>query len=683
MRFRKDIQGLRAIAVIAVIIHHFDKAYLPGGYLGVDIFFVISGYVITKSAINQDWSNFFSAFGHFFARRFKRLAPALLLCLFVTSLFTSLFVYNASESLKTAAAAALGLSNVQLFLETTDYFGGAASLNPFTHTWSLSVEEQFYLLFPILAFLCLSSRFPAIIRTVTSICLALVTMASLTAFLIYWETYQEAAFYLIFFRAWQIAAGALLFAISSRLPPVANGIGYVSLAVIAVIFFIPEANIFAWPSLVAVIATLIVIHAGGKKDLAAISSIPFQFFGERSYALYLWHWPVIVIAKWTIGVTIWIIPILFFTMLVLAYLSHRFVEVPLRRSNWSSIGIWNLIKKMAVGLYRNAIKPALGFIRGLSVLSAVLAVIFILYDSLAEELYIGRQVDPNLAPVMSLSWEFTDPFTGYVWAGPKCVFQKLEDIDRGIDPEVCTFGDPDIAPLRILVVGNSFSASFTQGMAKLSRETGWAITVSSSWGARSLGTFQHNADTEYGKMSDAYWTKTIPAIVDEVLLPGDIVLTSSRIIQFGFLSEPLRSNRPKAFERAARAYSQQLDQKGIRLAVLGPLPDLRAETVNCPIDMVSALSPKDAERICAYSARRSVVERFELLVDRLERLEAEGEIIFVDAFDAFCPGTICTHFDAGGELLYRDDFGHPSHNGAISSVPALKDAFAPVLSQEN
>src|SRR5258705_548325 len=153
MKYRPEIDGLRAVAVISVIINHLNNDFLPSGYLGVDIFFVISGYVITASLYETSDRNFSEFFLGFYSRRVKRLVPALILCVLITSLLICLFDKTPNASLKTGIASLFGISNLYLLKQATDYFGASAQLNVFTHTWSLGVEEQFYVLFPFIVWL--------------------------------------------------------------------------------------------------------------------------------------------------------------------------------------------------------------------------------------------------------------------------------------------------------------------------------------------------------------------------------------------------------------------------------------------------------------------------------------------------------------------------------------------------
>ncbi|MFM9088559.1 MAG: acyltransferase family protein, partial [Cyanobium sp.] len=149
LKYRPEIDGLRALAVIAVILNHIQPSLLPSGYLGVDIFFVISGYVITGSLINKEAASIGDQLSSFYVRRIKRLFPALITCIVITAILICLFNPEPAESLQTGMAALLGGSNLYLFERATDYFASSTQLNVFTHTWSLGVEEQFYFFYPI------------------------------------------------------------------------------------------------------------------------------------------------------------------------------------------------------------------------------------------------------------------------------------------------------------------------------------------------------------------------------------------------------------------------------------------------------------------------------------------------------------------------------------------------------
>jgi peptidoglycan/LPS O-acetylase OafA/YrhL len=151
--YRPEIDGIRAFAIIAVIINHFSKEVLPSGYLGVDIFFAISGFVITSSLAQRTNKNFGDFLTEFYSKRIKRLVPALIFFVVISSISICLFSSAPGTSLKAGILSLAGLSNLYFLGKTTDYFAASTELNIFIHTWSLGVEEQFYFLFPFIAWL--------------------------------------------------------------------------------------------------------------------------------------------------------------------------------------------------------------------------------------------------------------------------------------------------------------------------------------------------------------------------------------------------------------------------------------------------------------------------------------------------------------------------------------------------
>ena len=196
-RYRPEIDGLRAFAVVAVIINHFNKDILPGGYLGVDIFFVISGYVITSSLFGRPSKDFKDFISGFYERRIKRLVPALSAAVLITSIAICLFNPAPGLSLRTGLTSLFGLSNLYLLKQSTDYFAQSTELNVFTHTWSLGVEEQFYILFP---FLIWFSGFGRQTKNGTRnlfLAVGSLTIASLVGFLYLYPTNQPAAYFLM------------------------------------------------------------------------------------------------------------------------------------------------------------------------------------------------------------------------------------------------------------------------------------------------------------------------------------------------------------------------------------------------------------------------------------------------------------------------------------------------------
>ncbi len=300
-KYRPDIDGLRAVAVLPVLFYHLGISLTPGGFVGVDIFFVISGYLIT-GLISAEMHEGTYSIRNFYVRRARRIFPALFFMCAVTALFVLLFCLpsDAKRFSSSLAAATLFGSNVYFYL-TADYFGAAAETQPLLHTWSLAVEEQFYIVFPLI--LLLVRRYFGQRERQVMVVLALLSLA-LSIWLV--RTDQAGAFYLLHSRAWELLLGALLAlgtfpAIRSRL--LAGALGILGLALIAgSVLLYREAMPF--PGLAALapcIGAALLIHTGKDASLLsarALSLAPVRFIGLISYSLYLWHWPIDVIARY-------------------------------------------------------------------------------------------------------------------------------------------------------------------------------------------------------------------------------------------------------------------------------------------------------------------------------------------------------------------------------------------------
>ena len=338
-RYRPEIDGLRAFAVVAVIINHFNKDILPGGYLGVDIFFVISGYVITSSLFERTAKSFKDFISAFYERRIKRLVPALSVFVLILSIAICLFNPSPERSLETGLTSLFGLSNLYLLKQSTDYFAQPTELNVFTHTWSLGVEEQFYIIFPFLIWL---SGFGQQTKNGARNLLVIVgtlTIASLIGFLYLYPTNQSAAYFLMPSRFWEISAGCLIFIELQKKGWIEKSLSKVAplllLSLIVGVMYLPMS--MGAVSTVAVVALSSILLASLKSHTAAFrvfTNPKVIYLGLISYSLYLWHWGVLSISRWTIGIHWWSVPFQVALILGLAVVSYRWIEMPLRKSNW-------------------------------------------------------------------------------------------------------------------------------------------------------------------------------------------------------------------------------------------------------------------------------------------------------------------------------------------------------------
>ncbi len=338
-RYRPEIDGLRAFAVVAVIINHFNKDLLPSGYLGVDIFFAISGFVITSSLYKRPSKDFKDFISGFYERRIKRLLPALSVFVLIISITICLFQANPYLSLWTGLTSLFGLSNLYLLGKATDYFAQSTELNVFTHTWSLGVEEQFYILFPFLIWFSGFGRQTKNGARNLFLIVGALTIASLVGFLYFYPINQSAAYFLMPTRFWEMASGCLLFIgfqkkkslkqCLEKVPPI------LVLALIIGIMYLPVS--LGAVSTITVVALTLVLIASLKKQTEVykfFTNPKVVFIGLISYSLYLWHWGVLSISRWTIGIHWWSVPFQLAFIFGLAICSYRWIETPLRQKSW-------------------------------------------------------------------------------------------------------------------------------------------------------------------------------------------------------------------------------------------------------------------------------------------------------------------------------------------------------------
>lgn len=339
--YRPDIDGLRAIAVLSVVLYHFGADWLPGGFTGVDVFFVISGYIITSNMMYRTSQGSFSLLD-FYKRRVKRILPALVVMIFSVLAVGWLYFTPTEYRVlgKSAAFAALGLGNLY-FYGNTDYFDPSADTQPLLHTWSLGVEEQFYLVWPV-AFWALWSLLKTKKRI--AILLAVFTVGAIVASEILTQWNSKAAFYLPFARAWELSLGCLVAFLpairSTKYSSIATGLGLAlvatSVATLNTADRFPGLN-----ALYACIGAALIVYPKTSNGLVfkLVSFEPLRFVGLISYSLYLWHWPVIVLYRELTldqNPSISAICVLLALSIALSVASYKFVEQPFRGAKWSS-----------------------------------------------------------------------------------------------------------------------------------------------------------------------------------------------------------------------------------------------------------------------------------------------------------------------------------------------------------
>ncbi|WP_348252742.1 acyltransferase family protein [Trichocoleus desertorum] len=653
--YRSEIDGIRAFAVTAVIINHFNKDLLPSGYLGVDVFFVISGFVITSSLAGRSSQNFRDFLVGFYTRRIKRLVPALVLFVLITGVLVCLFNPSPSFSLKTGIASLFGLSNLYLLKQSTNYFAASTELNIFTHTWSLGVEEQFYLLFPFLAWFTgfgrLATKGARNLFWVTGT----LSVASLIAFVYVYQTNQPAAYFLMPSRLWELSAGCLLFlslkpsnrflrALGHLPPLITTG------AVVAVLFVPLQFAVQATVAVVVLTAVLITCLRPGTAAYGLFTHPQVVYIGLISYSLYLWHWGVLSLSRWIIGIHWWTVPFQIALMLLLSITSYRYVETPLRRSDWSAVR-WQ----------------AIGY--GMAASVSVAVVLFVLVQIPNLSLYVGRRPSLVAVGVSSLMDVYPLEQANSLWKGGKCILTDSSQVGKRILIEDCTLGNFSNAKKRVMVLGNSFSAAFTQAFDDLVISDGYSVTITSSSGASPVKEIP-NKTTIWGKSNDYYWDSVVPSLISR-LRTGDWVFLINDMAEFSPKHRTSETDeRLKQLENGLEALSVKLSTRGIRLAVLHGIPFAREAKCDPVVAAEQWFSPFGTP--CKLPRKSESLRRRDNLNKVLTSLQLRGKLRIVDVFDVFCPEEQCTYNAKNGQLLYRDEFSHPSVEGARLSAPIIR-----------
>lgn len=650
MKYRPDIDGLRALAVAPVVAFHAGLGF-PGGFLGVDVFFVISGYLLSRIVIEEMDAGSFSYLS-FYERRFRRLAPAFLamVALVLVGSSATMLPEDFSALSESTVSAIFFVANFY-FYNSIDYFSQSAELMPLLHTWSLAIEEQFYALLPLSVFITIKFFPRAWLPSLVLV--ALLTSLSLCVY--YTDAYKPYAFYMPHTRAWELLAGTLL-AVSPRswlrrISPAKVGPVALLLLLSAMLLMDERAAFPGYLALAPVLATMALLWSGDalpKNWLSDLLSIkPFVFIGKISYSLYLWHWPVIVFVNYSEIVDDGLLEKLACVIIsvLLAWASYRFIEEPVRRGK--------IFAKQPVLFTGTAISTS--FI-------AVGAFIVMVEDGLPTRLP-AELIDllKHNAPAVH---------------DRDCKLGRSSDVSW--DP--CLIGEAKAAPSFILI-GDSHAQALIPGLSAAAEEQGVAgLTLTSA------GFFPGLGKRSVGSGRDDPRSARMLEVIAEYDTIENLVFTASWadyalgknwkgkewLYQDEYSVARTYRENAAVFKRAMERLTKRLPGK--RLIFLDDVPAGEGLDLNYFVrtSMLKARDRKDAG-----IKPEMVTARREAYVPLLQSIAKHNEnTTFMPLLSPFCAGENgCRLFADDLETAIYSDGDHLSYHGSVSLKHLLYPLF--------
>ncbi|GAA1293628.1 acyltransferase family protein [Planotetraspora silvatica] len=661
-RFRGDIEGLRAVAVGLVLLYHAGLPFIHGGFVGVDVFFVISGFLITTQLLSEMDRTGTVSLVRFYARRAKRLLPAAGVVLVATALLTWLFIPDTrwKEIGGDIAGSALYVVNWRLAARSVDYLAEDSQPSPVQHFWSLAVEEQYYLVWPLLILLAILAAKMIKNRTRPALWtgLLLVIVPSFAWSLIETAQSPASAFFVTTTRMWELGVGAavaLAAGACARLPRMAAlVIGWAGLAAIAVSGLFYTENI-AWPGYAAalpvigaasVIAAGFAVTRGGPASLLGVR--PMRWIGGLSYSLYLWHWPLIVVATvYFDGLSTYKGLAVVAVSIVPAWLTYRTVESGFRHSAAISRSA-----RLALSLGANF--TLIGVAAGIVLVLAVPAV-----GGPGAKTALGAAVlrddprgDPAGAVVDHVDWMTPLPT------------EATKDIDLTFRDNclqgegktavvTCRYGDPK-GPITVAVVGDSKVAQWTSALEPLAKQNGWRMVTY----LKSACSFSMAVIETEGQTCRAWGANVLKRLQAD---PPDWVVTSQSDTQ----------GRDAAGKFTEQAMVVGLRDMWGRLRAMGSKVMVIANNPH-PGKNVYECVAKNPDKLSACSFDRKEYDSSSAVTQHTAAKGMKG-VEVVDLFDAICPTERCPAV-IGNVLIYRQG-SHLTDTYIRSMTPRLAKAL--------
>jgi peptidoglycan/LPS O-acetylase OafA/YrhL len=689
--FRRDIQGIRALAVALVVTYHAGAPWLPGGYVGVDVFFVISGYLITGIMVRELERDRTISWREFYARRARRILPAAAVALVASTILTFAFLPKirwASIGWDTLFSS-LYVQNWRLAQTSTDYLAGTAAPSPLQHFWSLAVEEQFYLIWPVLLLAVTwslrrqvrASRGRLLPRRKTRLVLfagfLLVALPSFAWSVLLTETDPGRAYFVTPTRLWELALGAGLAIAATgtqRLPRLAASIlAWSGLAAIvyAALTFTAETPFPGWRALLPTVGAGAMLYGGatafkwGPEIFLGLP--PVKWLGDVSYSYYLWHWPLIIFVAAALDepLTLTQSTSVVILALVPAWLSYRFVERPIQFSvklrqqvqRSLQLGVWLTLAGVltSVILLFSTWPPS----PSLGANSAAPGQAGQLTDQKygAEVLSPNPRNDPAGAPVDRVKHLLLTPEQART--NIAACDTRLDSSDVRTD---CTYGDAR-ARVSVAVVGDSHAAQWAPAFDVAGQRKGWAVTVY----AKQLCPLA-DVTPKTGGAPDKTCVAWNRQVMNRLLKdPPDYIVTSN------IDREIYDGNGASAGPRSVNLLAAGLVSTWRKLQGAGAIVIALRNTPYPVIDIPDCISAHVANLTkCTFSRARGNAHGL-----AIDKAAADAHVPVLDLNDAICPTQRCAPV-IGSEIVYVDT-NHVTATYVESLTPRLESAMARLM----
>lgn len=684
---RHDIEGLRAVAVCLVMVYHAGAWLLPGGFIGVDVFFVISGYLITGLLLKEARSSGTISLRDFYARRAKRLLPAATLVLVTVSILTLAFL----PKLRWATtgwdifASCFYVLNWRLANSAVDYLAQDNAPSSLQHFWSLGVEEQFYLVWPLLIIALLLSRGSNSLSTGRLV--AGLLALGVPSFL--WSlhlTYQEPgrAYFVSTTRVWELAIGALLAIAAHKLNRIPTLIGsalsWVGLSCVVSSALLIDASVPfpGWVALLPTVGTAAVIAGGPSAanfgPAVLLGLPPMRWIGALSYSLYLWHWPLLVVAESVVGRSSTALSVaVVLGSSVPAYLTYRFVENPIRSSERLRLRPTEYLR---YGGLATTVTAVAGLLVALAAwpppapLSHVQIITARQNDgdaagSSEPSQRIGALLlsakargDKNGAPVDRVD-SFT-PTALEARADVPAVYELGCHVEQAeVEARYCSFGD-ESSDFRVALIGDSHAAQWVSPMSEIATAEGWRLRTYTKSACPLTDVTVMAGQQPYEACSR--WNQNV--LSDLRKDPPQLVVTSSsQYLVSGVSASQSEDELVEGYKRSWKS----LTDLGSKVAVIMDTPHPASDIAECV-----ARHDQELKR-CSFAREKAVTG-----AGLRERAASGNENVHeVDLNDAICPTDMCAVV-IGEVLVYRDT-NHLTDTYARTLGPRLQRSLTSMI----